>query len=123
MGTPGTGIDRFIGDKVKWRRREKKLMMDIVALKLGMPLKEYKAAEAGRCRFTSEQLVQLSGLLGLEVDAFFPDVEPNDDRSVDPMVAHPSADELYDMIHYFSGIAHPDTRRLLIDWVRRLSSF
>lgn len=75
MGTAGSRIDRFIGEKVKWWRREKKLMAEIVASKLGLSLEEYQVAESGNQRFAPEQLVQLSRLFDLEVEAFFPEVE------------------------------------------------
>ena len=120
---PRSDIDRFIGQKVKWFRRGKHMMAEVLALKIGMDLDAYKASERGVRRFTSSELYQLSVALSVGLTDFYPSIEPEIDASLDPAVASPSEFEMHEVMHYFSGITDPGVRESILASIKLVSSF
>ncbi|MEO0883042.1 MAG: helix-turn-helix transcriptional regulator [Pseudomonadota bacterium] len=117
-----SGIDRYIGQRVRWARRDRRMIQEKAADAVGISLADYQFGETGERRFTSEELVKLARLFEIDVKTLFPNVLLPKEK-IDPRKAHPSADEIHDLIHYFSGVVDPEIRTMLIDCVRDMSSF
>ena len=130
MGSkPSSDIDRLIGHQIRWLRRDRKLAATELAAGIGMKITLYQQSEEGTRRLRSPELVEIAKFLNVSIEALFPKTEdvsdPYDKRSrrIDPAAVQPSAVEVHDLLHYFSGIDDPCMRQHMLDLLRRASHF
>ena len=122
-GDPFTRIDKYIGFKVRWLRRDRKLLPESLALKIDMDLDQYKRSEAGDRRFRSIELYKLAKVFEVGIQALMPGADALPEKLPASSQQGPSESELYELMHYFSGIRDHHERALLIKQARVLSSF
>jgi len=116
-------LDRYIGNKVKWVRRDRKVLPEIIALKLGLDMASYRLSEQGKRRFSSSEIYDLSLILSVRIEDLFPEVKVEEVRKLDPKESAPDQVELYEITHYFSGITDPGVRASILKSVKLASSF
>lgn len=115
-------LDRYIGLKVKKYRQDKRITRSIIAAKLGLTEAEYTQSENGTRRFSARELVELVALLGVTVDDLYPSYKEDWDAG-DKVPTNPDEQELYDLVHYYTGIGSADLRKTILAQIKRISSF
>lgn len=123
---PGKNIDRYIGHKIKWLRRDKHLTAKDIAAGIGMKIALYKQSEEGQRRLRSCELVEISNVLNVPISSFFPqgeDIEYTASSRIDPAAVQPSEAELQDLFHFFTGIDDPIVRTHILQLIRSASQF
>jgi len=69
---PESSIDHIIGQKVRWLRREKRLLATDVAHKLNVTIVQYTEAEAGDRCFSNDQLETIATLFKVDAASLVP---------------------------------------------------
>lgn len=66
-----SGIDRIVGQRLRWRRRELKLTQEQLGEKLGLTFQQVQKYEKGVNRVSAGTLYEISKVLGLHISWFF----------------------------------------------------
>ena len=70
-----SGIDRVVGQRIRWRRRELKLTQERLGELLELTFQQVQKYETGQNRISASRLHRAATVLGTSVDTFFPPVE------------------------------------------------
>lgn len=119
---PTNIVDQLIGKQIKHHRKARGLSSSGLAIQMNMSLKDYEAREHGDLRFSPTDIVKLSRILDVPVEALFPPVEMPT-QHIDPETQEPSETEIYDLMHFYGGIASAETRRMLLGLIKKASDF
>lgn len=70
-----SGIDRVVGQRIRWRRRELKLTQEKLGELLALTFQQVQKYEKGVNRVSAGRLFEISGVLGVPVSYFFDGAE------------------------------------------------
>ena len=123
-------IDRFVGERVKYYRKRKKLTQTELAAKLGLTFQQIQKYEKGSNRIGASRLYLLSKLLEVPVSKFFEGLELELGGTQNPGFAEsergtlpvqPLEDqERADLLNAFSRIPRSETRKHFIDLLKAI---
>ncbi|MEO1027872.1 MAG: helix-turn-helix transcriptional regulator, partial [Pseudomonadota bacterium] len=65
-----SGIDRYVGQRIRWRRRELKLTQEKLGDLLELTFQQVQKYEKGTNRISAGRLFELSSVLGVPVSYF-----------------------------------------------------
>ena len=115
-------VDQMIGKQIQHHRKARGLSQSGLAIQMDMSLKDYEAREHGDLRFSPTDIVKLSRILDVPIEALFPPVATTT-QHIDQLTEPPGEIEIYDLLHFYGGIASADTRRMLLDLIKNASDF
>ncbi len=120
-------IDRIVGQRVRWRRRELKLTQEKLGDLLDLTFQQVQKYEKGVNRISAGRLYEMSGVLGVPVTYFYDGAEDHLEKARsavhegdDPgAVAAPviSTDTM-ELIAAFQKIEDPGLRKSILGTVR-----
>ncbi len=120
-----SGIDRVVGQRLRWRRRELKLTQEQLGEKLGLTFQQVQKYEKGVNRISAGRLFEVSEVLTVPVSYFFEGVEEM--LGTRPMTVHedehppalPLIDsEAMELVTAFQKITDAGLRRSLLVTIR-----
>jgi len=120
-----SGIDRHVGQRVRWRRRELHLTQEKLGELLNLTFQQVQKYEKGVNRVSAGRLFELAAVLGVPVNYFYEGASqylPNRAEGVaeaqpsDSEVPTLSADAL-ELVSAFQSINDPALRRSLLEMV------
>lgn len=112
-------IDVLIGQAVTERRFATKRSIQELAAAIGISASAYVAREAGETAFQARDLFVLADRFGVPLRDLMPDNEAL--RHVPGAERYGDAEEVRDLIHFFSGIVSPALRKFFIDEIKDAS--
>lgn len=122
-------IDRIVGQRVRWRRRELKLTQEKLGELLDLTFQQVQKYEKGVNRISAGRLYEMAGVLGVPVAYFYDGVE---DYMVQARAGLGEADETatapvmnaetLDLIAAFQKIEDPSLRKSILATVRAAAS-
>ncbi|MEM9226206.1 MAG: helix-turn-helix transcriptional regulator, partial [Pseudomonadota bacterium] len=62
-----SGIDRIVGQRLRWRRRELKLTQEQLGEKLGLTFQQVQKYEKGVNRIAAGRLFEIAQVLGITI--------------------------------------------------------
>ncbi|MEM9938580.1 MAG: helix-turn-helix transcriptional regulator [Pseudomonadota bacterium] len=120
-----SGIDRIVGQRLRWRRRELKLTQEQLGEKLGLTFQQVQKYEKGVNRISAGRLFELAAELTVPITYFYEGVE--DLLQAQPLTVneddHPPTlpvidGEAMELMTSFQKIHDPALRRSLLDAIR-----
>ena len=77
-----SGIDRVVGQRIRWRRRELKLSQEQLAELLSLTFQQVQKYEKGVNRVSAGRLFEIASVMGVNVNYFYDGAESQleDDR-------------------------------------------
>ena len=70
-----SGIDRIVGQRLRWRRRELKLTQEQLGEKLGLTFQQVQKYEKGVNRISAGRLFEIAQALGITITYFYEGVD------------------------------------------------
>ncbi|MBK8198097.1 MAG: helix-turn-helix domain-containing protein [Acidobacteria bacterium] len=70
-----SGIDRVVGQRIRWRRRELKLTQERLGELLELTFQQVQKYEKGVNRVSAGRLYEIAGVLGVPISYFFEGAE------------------------------------------------
>ena len=127
-----SGIDRVVGQRIRWRRRELKLSQEQLAELLSLTFQQVQKYEKGVNRVSAGRLFEIASVMGVTVNYFYDGAESQlaDDRqkrfaegaaSEGPRAPVLDAETL-DLIAAFQKIEDESLRKSLLNTVRAAAS-
>lgn len=126
-----SGIDRVVGQRIRWRRRELKLSQEQLAELLSLTFQQVQKYEKGVNRVSAGRLFEIASVLGVAVNYFYDgaaeQLEHNgtglaeDAPGNGPPAPVLDADTL-DLIAAFQKIGDESLRKSLLNTVRAAAS-
>ena len=121
-----SGIDRIVGQRLRWRRRELKLTQEQLGEKLGLTFQQVQKYEKGVNRISAGRLFEMAQVLGITITYFYEGV---DDLLEEPGMLsvheddHPPSlpvldGEAMELIKAFQQIGDNSLRRALLETIR-----
>jgi len=86
-----SGVDRIVGQRLRWRRRELKLTQEQLGQKLGLTFQQVQKYEKGVNRISAGRLFELAHALGITITYFY--------EGVDELLDNPSTVSLHEADH------------------------
>jgi len=124
-----SGIDRVVGQRIRWRRRELKLTQERLGELLELTFQQVQKYEKGVNRVSAGRLYEIAGVLGVPVSYFFDGAEEflgaeqaefaEDDSEPHAPVMTP---EMLELISAFQKIEDISLRKSLLNTVRAAAS-
>ena len=119
-----TPVDRYIGLKIRLRRRELGLSQEALAAAVGVRFQQLQKYESGANRVSASRLFEIARVLRTPAAFFFEGVDQADARLFDgqksPISALLSTPEGVDVALCFSHIRNPQVRRRLLAMMRAM---
>jgi len=125
-----SGIDRVVGQRIRWRRRELKLTQEQLGELLTLTFQQVQKYEKGVNRVSAGRLYEIAGVLGVPVSYFFDGAEEYLENSA-AMVAEGDEDEarmpvmsneVLELVAAFQRIEDASLRQSLLATVRAAAS-
>lgn len=124
-----SGIDRIVGQRVRWRRRDLKITQEQLAEMLGLTFQQIQKYEKGVNRVSAGRLFEIAGALGVPVAYFFEGAEDllepaaaalaeDEDTRLAPQITG----ETLELIAAFQKIEDAALRNSLLNAVRAAAS-
>lgn len=123
-----SSIDRIVGQRLRWRRRELKLTQEQLAEQLGLTFQQVQKYEKGINRVSAGRLFELATELTVPITYFYEGVE---ELLSAPVLAvqeddHPPTlpyldSESIELITAFQKITDPKLRRSLLETIQAVS--
>jgi transcriptional regulator with XRE-family HTH domain len=120
-----SGIDRVVGQRIRWRRRECKLTQEKLGEKLGLTFQQVQKYELGVNRVSAGRLYEIAEVLGVPVSYFFEGaedwLEPESaqvEEEETEMRAPILTEETLELIAAFQRIEDAALRRALLHTVK-----
>ena len=121
-----SGIDRIVGQRLRWRRRELKLTQEQLGEKLGLTFQQVQKYEKGVNRISAGRLFEMAQVLGITITYFYEGV---DDLLEEPGMLsvieddHPPSlpvldGEAMELVKAFQQIGDKSLRRSLLETIR-----
>ena len=101
-------IDKHVGRRIRWRRRELKLSQERLGELLGLTFQQVQKYERGYNRVSASRLHDLTKILNVEIEYFFEDIW-NQKSYASPMAWGP---ELKELITVFDSL--PEKMRITL---------
>ena len=126
-----SGIDRIVGQRIRWRRRELKLSQEQLAELLSLTFQQVQKYEKGVNRVSAGRLFEIASVMGVSVNYFYDGAEEQleDDRQraaggvAEDGPRAPLLDaETLDLIAAFQKIEDDSLRKSLLNTVRAAAS-
>ena len=124
-----SGIDRVVGQRIRWRRRDLKLTQERLGELLDLTFQQVQKYEKGVNRVSAGRLYEIAGVLGVPVSYFFDGAEEflgaeqadfaEDDSEPHAPVMTP---EMLELISAFQKIEDISLRKSLLNTVRAAAS-
>jgi len=121
-----SGIDRIVGQRLRWRRRELKLTQEQLGEKLGLTFQQVQKYEKGVNRISAGRLFEMAQVLGITITYFY--------EGVDDLLEAPNALTVHDgdhppslpvldgeameLVKAFQQIGDKSLRRSLLETIR-----
>jgi transcriptional regulator with XRE-family HTH domain len=121
-----SGIDRIVGQRLRWRRRELKLTQEQLGEKLGLTFQQVQKYEKGVNRISAGRLFEISQALGITITYFYEGIDDLIESSLVLSVReddHPPSlpvldGEAMELVKAFQNIADRSLRRSLLETIR-----
>ena len=121
-----SGIDRIVGQRLRWRRRELKLTQEQLGEKLGLTFQQVQKYEKGVNRISAGRLFEMAQVLGITITYFYEGVDDLLDTPPSRMLQegdHPPSlpvldNEAMELVTAFQKIADKSLRRSLLETIR-----
>lgn len=124
-----SGIDRVVGQRIRWRRRELKLTQERLGELLDLTFQQVQKYEKGVNRVSAGRLYEIAGVLGVPINYFFEGAEEfleaeqsefaeNEDEPHAPVMTP----ETLELISAFQKIEDVSLRKSLLNTVRAAAS-
>ncbi|MEO1966440.1 MULTISPECIES: helix-turn-helix domain-containing protein [Hyphomonas] len=127
-----SGIDRVVGQRIRWRRRELKLSQEQLGELLHLTFQQVQKYEKGVNRVSAGRLFEIASVMGVNVNYFYDGAENmlDDGRLTvaedGPGTGGPAAPvldaETLDLIAAFRKIEDDSLRKSLLNTVRAAAS-
>jgi len=127
-----SGIDRVVGQRIRWRRRELKLSQEQLGDLLSLTFQQVQKYEKGVNRVSAGRLFEIASVMGVPVNYFYDGAEDEleeEDRyrlaegGPDEAPRAPLLDtETLDLITAFRKIEDESLRKSLLNTVRAAAS-
>ncbi|HAE28237.1 MULTISPECIES: helix-turn-helix domain-containing protein [Hyphomonas] len=128
-----SGIDRVVGQRIRWRRRELKLSQEQLAELLSLTFQQVQKYEKGVNRVSAGRLFEIASVMGVQVNYFYDGAESQLEDSRPYRFAEggganegpraPVLDaETLDLIAAFQKIKDDSLRKSLLNTVRAAAS-
>ncbi|WP_396273885.1 helix-turn-helix domain-containing protein [Hyphomonas sp.] len=124
-----SGIDRVVGQRIRWRRRELKLTQERLGELLELTFQQVQKYEKGVNRVSAGRLYEIAGVLGVPISYFFDGAEEflgaeqaefaEDEGEPHAPVMTP---EMLELISAFQKIEDVSLRKSLLNTVRAAAS-
>ena len=124
-----SGIDRVVGQRIRWRRRELKLTQERLGELLELTFQQVQKYEKGVNRVSAGRLYEIAGVLGVPISYFFDGAEEflgaeqaefaEDEEEPHAPVMTP---EMLELISAFQKIEDLSLRKSLLNTVRAAAS-
>ena len=123
-----SGIDRLVGQRLRWRRRELRLTQEKLGELLSLTFQQVQKYEKGVNRISAGRLYEIAAALGVQIAYFYDgasELLPNRDSIVAEQDASPqtpilSADTL-ELIAAFQTITDPSVRKSILSNVSAMA--
>ena len=117
-----SGIDRIVGQRLRWRRRELRLTQEKLGELLNLTFQQVQKYEKGVNRISAGRLFEIAAALGVQVAYFYEGASeflPRRENSIaepDKLNGSPilSADTL-ELIAAFQSITNPSLRKSILE--------
>jgi transcriptional regulator with XRE-family HTH domain len=124
-----SGIDRVVGQRIRWRRRELKLTQERLGELLELTFQQVQKYEKGVNRVSAGRLYEIAGVLGVPISYFFEGAEEfleaehaefaeDEDEPHAPVMTP----ETLELISAFQKIEDISLRKSLLNTVRAAAS-
>lgn len=124
-----SGIDRIVGQRIRWRRRELKLTQERLGELLELTFQQVQKYEKGVNRVSAGRLFEIAGVLGVPINYFFEGAEEfleaetaefaeDEDEPHAPVMTP----EMLELISAFQKIEDVSLRKSLLNTVRAAAS-
>jgi transcriptional regulator with XRE-family HTH domain len=124
-----SGIDRVVGQRIRWRRRELKLTQERLGELLELTFQQVQKYEKGVNRVSAGRLFEIAGVLNVPINYFFEGAEEfleaeqsefaeDDDEPHAPVMTP----ETLELISAFQKIEDVSLRKSLLNTVRAAAS-
>jgi transcriptional regulator with XRE-family HTH domain len=124
-----SGIDRVVGQRIRWRRRELKLTQERLGEILDLTFQQVQKYEKGVNRVSAGRLYEIAGVLGVPISYFFEGAEEfleaeqaefaeDEDEPHAPVMTP----ETLELIAAFQKIEDVSLRKSLLNTVRAAAS-
>ena len=124
-----SGIDRVVGQRIRWRRRELKLTQECLGELLELTFQQVQKYEKGVNRVWAGRLYEIAGVLGVPISYFFEGAEEFLDaehaefaEDEDEPHAPVMTPETLELISAFHKIEDVSLRKSLLNTVRAAAS-
>ena len=87
-------IDVHVGSRIKWRRKVLKLSQQQMADMLGLTFQQVQKYEKGTNRVGASRLWDISRILGVSMDFFFADMDPEIQTQSPMMLMHDNSENV-----------------------------
>lgn len=119
-----TDLDRHFGDRLRAARRSLGLSPTELASRLGLSEISIEEYESGRRRIAASDLIDIAGLLGVDVGYFFSDEDAGGVAPAwlpsGPTGKRPSSRESFDLLRAFRRIPSAAERRRIVRLIEAL---
>lgn len=125
-----SGIDRIVGQRLRWRRRELKLTQEQLGEKLGLTFQQVQKYEKGVNRIAAGRLFEIAQVLGVTITYFYEGVD--DMLNIPHRMAvqedeHPPSlpvmdGEAVELVKAFQNIDDKYLRRSLLETIQAAAS-
>jgi transcriptional regulator with XRE-family HTH domain len=123
-----SGIDRVVGQRVRWRRRELRLTQERLGELLNLTFQQVQKYEKGVNRVSAGRLFEIASVLGVPITYFYEGaegfVEHENAQAAEDGNAHAPVmnSETLELIAAFQKIEDNSLRKSLLDTVRAAAS-
>tara|TARA_R110000782_G_scaffold259006_1_gene349165 strand:- start:56 stop:472 length:417 start_codon:yes stop_codon:yes gene_type:complete len=123
-----SGIDRVVGQRVRWRRRELKLTQERLGELLNLTFQQVQKYEKGVNRISAGRLFEIASVLGVPITYFYEGaegfVEHENAQAAEGAKAHAPVmnSETLELIAAFQKIEDNSLRKSLLGTVRAAAS-
>ncbi|HAW56992.1 MAG TPA: DNA-binding protein [Hyphomonas sp.] len=120
-----SGIDRVVGQRIRWRRKELKLTQEKLEELLGLTFQQVQKYEKGVNRVSAGRLFEMSTAMGVPITYFFDGAETFLDHDAayvaedgDAIHAPVMTSEILDLIAAFQKIEDQSLRKSLLGTIQ-----
>ena len=120
-----SGIDRVVGQRIRWRRKELKLTQEKLGELLGLTFQQVQKYEKGVNRVSAGRLFEMSTAMGVPITYFFDGAETFLDHDAayvaedgDAIHAPVMTSEILDLIASFQKIEDQSLRKSLLGTIQ-----
>ncbi len=120
-----SGIDRIVGQRLRWRRRELRLTQEQLGEQLGLTFQQVQKYEKGVNRISAGRLFEMASVLTVPITYFYEGVA--DMLKSSPLAVQedghppelPTMDtEALELVSMFQKISDPTLRKSLLNTIR-----